>query len=161
MKKILLIIGFVLITLAGFAQATTGWAQQRSKVNFKDSVNIAKGWMIDGTVVLPSVTKINFLNDVTGLIQAQINLKADLASPTFTGTVTIPSPFTIGTTSVTTSGTELNYLDNVTGTTGTGKLVLDNAPTITGHPTVEGVRLRELQERVISSLVPLPPLQAQ
>jgi len=75
MKRTLLIIGFILITLAGFTQTTTGWAQQRSKVNFKDSVNIAKGWMIDGTVVLPSVAEINYLDGVSSALQSQMNGK--------------------------------------------------------------------------------------
>lgn len=139
MKKIFLIIGFVLITLAGFTQTTEGWAQQRSKINFKDSINIAKGWMIDGTIVLPSVAEINFLDGVSSALQSQINLKANLASPTFTGTVTIPSPFTLGATSVTSTGTQLNYLNGATGTTGTGSIVLSTSPTFTGHPTIEGV----------------------
>ena len=75
MKKIFLII--VLVALAGIASAQTGvgWGQQRSKVNFKDSINIAKGWMIDGVVVLPSVAEINYLDGVTAAIQGQINSK--------------------------------------------------------------------------------------
>ena len=46
--------------------------------------------------------------------QAEIDLKAPLASPTFTGTVTIPTPFTLGAVSVLPTGTELNFVDGVT-----------------------------------------------
>ena len=48
----------------------------------------------DGSKVLVSsattATEIGYVNLVTGPIQAQIDLKAPLASPTFTGTVTLP-----------------------------------------------------------------------
>ena len=46
--------------------------------------------------------------------QAEIDLKAPLASPTFTGTVTVPTPFTIGAISMTSTATELNLLDGIT-----------------------------------------------
>ena len=60
-------------------------------------------------------------------------------SPTFTGTTTIASPFTLGSTSVISTGTQLNYLSGTTGITGTGKIVLDASPILSGHPTIEGV----------------------
>ena len=47
-------------------------------------------------------------------LQAALDLKATLASPTFTGTVTIPTPFTLGAVSVLPTGTELNFVDGVT-----------------------------------------------
>jgi hypothetical protein len=67
-------------------------------------------------------------------LQTNINLKANIASPTFTGTVTIPTPFTLGATSVTSTGTQLNYLNAATGTTGTTStsVVFSASPTITG-----------------------------
>jgi len=74
------------------------------------------------------------LNNVTNESKATM-----FASPTFTGTVTIPTPFTLGSTSVTTTGAQLNYLNIAAGTTGTGNIVLSISPTLTGHPTFEGV----------------------
>lgn len=41
--------------------------------------------------VTPTHTELNFVDGVTSGIQAQIDAKAPIASPTFTGTVTIPS----------------------------------------------------------------------
>ena len=41
--------------------------------------------------ITTSIAELNYVTDVTGLIQAQLNLKAPLASPTFTGTVVLPS----------------------------------------------------------------------
>lgn len=73
MKRLLLFIGVFILTVNLIAQTGTGWAQQRAKMNFRDSINLAKGWMIDGTVVAPSVTEINYLNGVTSAIQTQFN----------------------------------------------------------------------------------------
>jgi hypothetical protein len=72
---------------------------------------------------------------------ADVTGAAPTASPTFTGTVTIPTPFTLGAVSVTTTGTVLNLIAAATGTTGTNtsNIVFSASPTITGHPTVEGV----------------------
>lgn len=100
---------------------------------------------------LVTFPRINADNTVTARLASE--LKADLSldnvtneskstmftSPTFTGTATIPSPFTLGSVSVTSTGTQLNYLSGTSGTTGTGNVVLSAAPTITGHPTIEGV----------------------
>lgn len=119
MKKGFLIA--ILIAIAGsvFAQTGTGWGQVRFKSNFKDSVNIANGWMIDGTVITPTAVEINHLTGVTSAIQTQINGKVNIsdtldmldpylleidaadtyaptASPTFTGTVVLPSNTSIG-----------------------------------------------------------------
>jgi hypothetical protein len=74
MKRIILFIGIFLLTVNLIGQTGTGWAQQRAKMNFKDSINIAKGWMIDGVIVLPSVIEINYLNGVTSAIQTQLNV---------------------------------------------------------------------------------------
>lgn len=41
--------------------------------------------------VTPTHTELNFVDGVTSAIQAQLDAKAPIASPTFTGTVTIPS----------------------------------------------------------------------
>ena len=96
----------ILIAIAGsvFAQTGTGWGQVRFKSNFKDSVNIADGWMIDGTVITPTAIQINHSTGVTSNIQTQLNGKvnisdtanmldpyAKLASPSFTGTPTAPT----------------------------------------------------------------------
>jgi len=62
-------------------------------------------------------------------IQTAVNSKSDTASPTFTGTVTIP---TLSVTGASTFGTTINY-GGVTlsaAVTGTGKMVLDNSPTL-------------------------------
>ncbi|HUX58714.1 MAG TPA: LamG domain-containing protein [Bacteroidales bacterium] len=75
MKKLLLFIFLICFSTIVAGQTGVGWGQQRSKVNFKDSINIAKGWMIDGVVVLPSVAEINYLDGVTAAIQGQINSK--------------------------------------------------------------------------------------
>lgn len=75
MKKLIFLI-FLIPGLTVFSQTGTGWAQQRSKVNFKDSVNIANGWRIGGTDVTPSVTEINYVNGVTSAIQDQLDLNA-------------------------------------------------------------------------------------
>lgn len=54
MKRIYLIIS--LLCLSGYLMAQTGvgWAQQRAKVNFKDSVNLANGLLIGGIVQTPA-----------------------------------------------------------------------------------------------------------
>jgi hypothetical protein len=52
-----------------------GWAQQRAKVNFKDSINLNKGWMIKDTVILTSAKHFNYLRGVTSSVQTQINSK--------------------------------------------------------------------------------------
>lgn len=79
MKKGFLIA--ILIAIAGsvFAQTGTGWGQVRFKSNFKDSVNIANGWMIDGTVITPTAVEINHLTGVTSAIQTQINGKVNIS----------------------------------------------------------------------------------
>ena len=59
MKKLLLFIFLICFSTIVAGQTGVGWGQQRSKVNFKDSINIAKGWMIDGVVVLHSPVEIN------------------------------------------------------------------------------------------------------
>ncbi len=65
-------------------------------------------------------------------LQAALDLKSNIASPTFTGTVTIPTPFTLGAVSVTTTGTRLNYLTSAGGTTGTTStnIVFSTSPTL-------------------------------
>lgn len=70
----LLMTGIVLM-----AQTGTGWSQQRSKVNFKDSINIAKAWMIDGTAITPSAEELNYVNDLTSNAQDQLDaITADI-----------------------------------------------------------------------------------
>ncbi|MEN6569051.1 MAG: hypothetical protein ABFC18_03460 [Rikenellaceae bacterium] len=54
MKRILLITFFGMMTAGAMAQTGPGWAQQRSKVNFKDSINIANGLKVAGSVVYPA-----------------------------------------------------------------------------------------------------------
>ena len=82
MKKGFLIA--ILIAIAGsvFAQTGTGWGQVRFKSNFKDSVNIANGWMIDGTVITPTAIQINHSTGVTSNIQTQLNARGRVATIT-------------------------------------------------------------------------------
>jgi hypothetical protein len=54
MKKVLLIIIIVFAGLSLSGQTGTGWAQQRAKVNFKDSINFASGLKISGVVQTPA-----------------------------------------------------------------------------------------------------------
>lgn len=96
MKRIILFITAVSFATNIFAQTGTGWAQQRAKVNFKDSINIAKGWKINGTFVLPSVAEINYVDGVTSAIQTQID-----ALVPFTGAL---YPVNLGAEALTTTG---------------------------------------------------------
>ena len=76
MKKLLLFIFLICFSTIVVGQGTgPGWGQQRSKVNFKDSINIARGWMINGVPILPSPIEINYIDGVTSAIQGQINAK--------------------------------------------------------------------------------------
>ena len=70
--------------------ATTG------ELNKLDGLTATTGELnkLDG--ILSSVTELNYTNGVTSAIQAQINLKAALASPTFTGVPAAPTA-TLGT----------------------------------------------------------------
>jgi hypothetical protein len=82
------------------------------------------GWMkldASGTpVVVTGAASGTVWGDVTGTLsdqsdlQAALDLKAPLASPSFSGTVTLQTPFNLGATSVTPTGAELNYVDGVT-----------------------------------------------
>ena len=79
MKKILLFIFLISLSIITAGQTGVGWGQQRSKVNFKDSINIARGWMINGVPILPSPIEINYIDGVTSAIQGQINGKLNIA----------------------------------------------------------------------------------
>lgn len=69
--------------------------------------------VIQARVADVSDTEIGYLNGVTSAIQAQIDAKAPLASPTFTGTVTVPDDsFALGT------KTTGDYVATITGGTG-------------------------------------------
>jgi len=69
--------------------------------------------VIQARVADVSDTEIGYLNGVTSAIQAQIDAKAPLASPTFTGTVTVPdNSFALGT------KTTGDYVATITGGTG-------------------------------------------
>src|SRR5690606_31744858 len=58
---------------------------------------------------------------------------------------------------VTATHTELNHLDGVTGTTGTGKLVLDDAPTIADLTVTDSITLpaASIADAALSGKVPL------
>lgn len=74
---------------------------------------------------------------ISTLIQAALDLKSPLASPTFTGTVTLPSTSAIGTV----SSTELGYLDGVTSALQTqlnAKVGTTGNETIAGNKTFSG-----------------------
>ena len=69
----------------------------------------------DLSVSAVTTTKLGYLDDVTSAIQAQIDAKSPIASPTFTGTVTIPGFTVSGGTqnwSTTASGTDLTFAYN-------------------------------------------------
>jgi hypothetical protein len=70
-------------------------------------------------------------------IATAVNSKSDTASPTFTGTVTTPI---LSVTGASTFGTTITYggVTLTASVTGTGKMVLDTSPTITGL-TANGV----------------------
>ena len=86
--------------------------------------------------ITATATEINYTTDVTGLIQAELDLKLTIANPTFTGTLTIGSA---GLTEpeleifdgATLNTIQLNYLNAATGTTGTTNtnLVFSTSPT--------------------------------
>ena len=65
-----------------------------------------------------SHTKINYLSDVTGNLQAQIDLKAPAASPAFTGTLTAVNGSFSGTLAVTGVVTLSTYVTGVTEAAG-------------------------------------------
>lgn len=56
---------------------------------------------INGTDITATAAELNYMDGVTSNVQAQLDAKAPLASPTFTGTATIPTA-TITTANVTT-----------------------------------------------------------
>lgn len=132
MKKLLFICFLVLTSLQLCSQ---GWVPQRAKYSYLDSVSFTKDVnvlvplrlqnsftlgattitsngaelnILDGALV--NYTELNYLVGVTSGIQAQINTKSPINSPTFTGTVILPSTTSIGLV----SAAELGWLDDVT-----------------------------------------------
>jgi hypothetical protein len=133
MKKLLIVCGFVLMSLQLCSQQ--GWVPQRSKYSYRDSVSFTKDVnvliplrlqnsfklgattitangselnILDGVVA--NATELNYLVGVTSGIQNQINAKLNSNNPTPTGTVTLPSTTSIGIV----SAAELSWLDGVT-----------------------------------------------
>lgn len=88
-----------------------------------------------------AITTINGIGRVTSapvnsndiVRKTELDLKANLASPTFTGTVVLPSTTSIGAV----SNTEISYLDNVTSAIQTqfGLKAPLASPALTGSPT--------------------------
>lgn len=58
---------------------------------FTGTVTLPSPFTVGGTSVTTSGAELNYLDNVTSDVQAQINLKAPLASPTFTGVPTAPT----------------------------------------------------------------------
>jgi len=56
MKKIILFTGIFLLTVNLLGQTGTGWAQQRAKMNFKDSTNFVKATTFDNTIIMNGAT---------------------------------------------------------------------------------------------------------
>jgi hypothetical protein len=52
MKRIILFIGIFLLTVNLLGQTGTGWAQQRAKMNFKDSTNFVKAATFENTIIM-------------------------------------------------------------------------------------------------------------
>jgi len=85
-----------------------------------------------------TAAELSYVGDVTGLIQAQLDLLAPKANPTFTGAITIGSagitePELEILDGATLSTTQINYLNAATGTTGTAStnLVFSTSPQLT------------------------------
>jgi hypothetical protein len=93
-----------------------GLTATTAELNILDGVTATASELnkLDG--VTTTAAEFNFVDGVTSGIQAQLNAKAPLASPTFTGTVAIPTLSLNGTT-ITASAAELNKLNGVTATT--------------------------------------------
>jgi len=109
MKKILIPLLILLFTLPALSQTGTGWAQYRTKANFRDStyhyrdanfygtLRVREGYVRIGAVTvtangqelnildgaLVSTTELNRLVGVTSNVQTQLNSKADLSNPQF------------------------------------------------------------------------------
>ena len=81
---------------------------------------------INGTDVTATAAELNYVDGVTSGIQAQIDTKAPLASPTFTGTATIPTATittaTMTTATMTTGNISIVDLGNWTVTESAGVL---------------------------------------
>lgn len=56
MKRIILFTGIFLLTVNLIGQTGTGWAQQRAKMNFKDSTNFVKATTFDNTIIMNGAT---------------------------------------------------------------------------------------------------------
>lgn len=101
-------------------------------------------WVFNGAQIYYSQGCVTVSTSVPGPCHSAGSFTANnlYAATTFT----TPTPFTLGATSVTTTGVQLNYLSAAAGTTGTAStnIVFSTSPTITtptisGHPTIEGV----------------------
>lgn len=96
-----------------------------SKTQGDDHIRLMKAVLqaqfpnLGAAAVTPTAVELNYVDGVTSAIQAQIDLKAPLASPTFSGTLTgVNATFsgTLNVTGVTTFGT---YVVGVTEGAGT------------------------------------------
>lgn len=131
MKRILFII---LLIIPAFLNAQTGvgWAQQRAKVNFKDSVNLANGLMIGGVVQTPA----NWNTAYSGRLQwdgGSTNLVAS-DGRTSLGATTVGSAFFMlaNPSAIRVPIIQTNNTVTATATTGTGNVVLSASPTLSG-----------------------------
>jgi hypothetical protein len=111
-------------------QATiTGGATSITTSNLTANVVVVSD--ASGKVAVSSVTatELGYLGGATSNVQAQINTKAPLDSPTFTGTVVLPATTSVGDV----SGTEIGYLNNVSSAIQTQ--IDSKQATITGGAT--------------------------
>lgn len=88
MKKLLLFIGLIIIFIScdhvvktdrGYEQTGTGWKQNYTKNNFRDSsyftkeLRIGGTWRVGATTVTTTGAQLNFINTLTGNAQDQFN----------------------------------------------------------------------------------------
>ena len=157
MKKIFFIT--ILITFAGvvMAQTGTGWSQQRAKVNFKDSINIASGLKIGGTVQTPAnwntayTDRLKWDGGSTGLVAA--TGRTSLGGTTVGQalfTLTNPSAITFPRINADNSVTALSAVNfktalSLENVTNESKATMFTSPAFTGSvPTAGGVTMSRI-----------------
>ena len=128
--------------VVGGSEDTWGTLTNGALDTIVDAVNGTSGTVapnlstltINGTDVTATAAELNHVDGATSNIQAQLNAKAPLASPTFTGTATIPT-VSLGNWTVTESAGVLYF-----ATGGTNKMKLDASGnlTVVGNVTAYG-----------------------
>ena len=123
---------------AGTVAATDTILQAIQKLNGNDATNANLTGPVTSVGNATAIADNALSIAKTSGLQAALDAKSPLASPTFTGTVTLPTPFTLGAVSVLPTGTELNFVDGVTSNIQTqlnAKAPLAS-PTFTGTVTI-------------------------